>query len=314
MKQLLLAMCRGCFIAAAMLIIHASGAQDIRYQYFDGADTSEYESLKIVIDSGHFNNIWAIGRPQKPLFNRAATKPNALVTDTLNFYPPNSRSTFTFGALPEWQFGSHVIAVQWQQKLDAESGRDGGMIQFSTDSGDTWSTVFDNPFVYNFYGFDEENVDTLWNGKVGFTGTDTSWKNIWLCFDPGWINTQESLLFRFTFTSDPLQTNQEGWMLDNFILHNTIIHTVEEKPTQSYLTAFPNPTTDRLYIQLQKQQELHWIEKLEILNAQGERVRYFEKIPTRFFVDVKELPAGQYFLTVQSNLRTETISFIHQPE
>ena len=165
-------------------------------QYFDGADTSAFNSLLINIDTSS-SNIWQIGQPQKIIFDTAATFPNAIVTDTSNYYPTNNTSSFSFGVDPQW-FGWGILALQWKQKLDMDIDYDGGIIEFSSDTGNTWKNVFNNPYVYNFYGFDTANQDTLISGDYAFSGTDSTWKDIWLCFDLSWLSFSDSLMFRYT--------------------------------------------------------------------------------------------------------------------
>src|SRR4051812_30284690 len=46
------------------------------------------------IDSLQTNNIWQLGKPSKPVFDSAYSKPLALVTDTLHPYPINNTSSF----------------------------------------------------------------------------------------------------------------------------------------------------------------------------------------------------------------------------
>ena len=48
------------------------------------------------------SNIWQIGKPQKIIFDSASTVPNAIVTDTINFYPINNISRFGIKILDEY--------------------------------------------------------------------------------------------------------------------------------------------------------------------------------------------------------------------
>src|SRR5688572_8861630 len=169
-----------------MLLARVLNAQ-FYTQYFDGADTVFANSVNIEFDTAS-TNIWQIGSPQKLIFNSASTVPNALVTDTVNYYPNNNVSSFHTKMynqmFPPWG----ILAFQWMQKLDMDHDYDGGIVEFSIDSGATWQNAFNNPYVYNFYGFDAANQDTLSSGDYAFSGTDTLWKNVWLCFDLSWMN------------------------------------------------------------------------------------------------------------------------------
>ena len=273
-------------------------------QYFDGADTSTWNSIFVELDPDT-SNIWQIGPPQKTIFNTAATAPNVMVTDTINFYTTNNSSNFTFYIEPNWFGYGGILALQWKQKLDMDKGHDGGVIEYTVDGGNTWENVFNNPYVYNFYGFDMANQDTLMNGEYAFSGSDTTWKDIWLCFDLYWLTFVDSLQFKFTLKSDSIDNSKEGWMIDNLLAHITIIHTINELEQEEYLKIFPNPTTGRIDIQAKKLDEFHIIEKIELFNAEGRLVQEYGISPTKFYLDINDQPNGVYFLKIQTNLKTE---------
>lgn len=291
----------------------SSFSQQFR-QYFDGADTvynqgSSNTSLRIYFDTDT-SNIWQVGQPQKRLFDTAATSPNALMTDTINFYPANNRSSFELKILPWTNWG--VFALQWKQKLDMDMALDGGIIEYSVDSGNTWINVFNNPYVYNYYGFSPSNVDTLPTGDVAFTGTDTTWKDIWLCFSMPWISQfNDTIRFKFTFQSDSVDNDREGWMIDNLVARLTMLHTVSNDiKIQKYVTTYPNPASDIIHIETQKLQEYHIIEQMTLINSIGQVVEKWNNIPTKFYIDVSKYPNGNYYLKVKTNIKSEVVPII----
>ena len=284
-------------------------------QYFDGADTI-YDpnvfpsSIYIELDTSA-TNIWQIGAPQKTIFDSAATTPNVIVTDTINFYPVNNNSSFQFTVVPWVPWG--ILAIQWKQKLDMDAGLDGGIIEFSVDSGTTWQNAFNNPNVYNFYGFQQTNKDTLPNGVIAFSGTDSTWRDIWLCYDMSWlINFNDSVMIRFSFTSDSIDNNKEGWMIDNLIVHLTSIHTVNEVKQEEYIKVYPNPGNDFIYIETQKIQEFHIIEHMQLINTNGQVVMEWKNIPVKYFIDVRNIKSDLYHLKIKTNKRTESIPVVIQ--
>ena len=281
-------------------------------QYFDGADTLcdqnfSPSAICITIESDS-TNIWQIGPPQKIIFDSAATLPNAIVTDTVNNYPINNTSSFQYTIVPWTNWG--ILAIQWKQKLDMDEGFDGGIIEFSVDSGNTWQNAFNNPYVYNFYGYDTSNVDTIQNGSMAFTGTDSTWKDIWLCYDITWLSWNDSIMVRHTFLSDSTNNNKEGWIIDNMLAHITIIHTVNEIEQEAYMTVAPNPTNGRINIEAKKLDEPHIIEKIELVNMEGRVVQQWGVSPTKFYVDIGNHPNGIYFLKVKTNIQTETFKIV----
>ncbi len=294
-------------IFAAPFMLHA---QVTYRQFFDGADTSVNNSLFVKIDTSS-SNVWQIGSPQKDIFDVAATIPNAIVTDTLNYYPVNNTSSFSLGILPEL-FGRGIFALQWKQKLDFDSQHDGGIVEFSTDNGVTWDNVFGNPYVYDYYGYNIENIDTLPSGEYAFSGTDTLWKDIWLCFDASWmLSLGDSVFFRYTLKSDSIDNSKEGWLIDNFLAHLTIIHTVDNNAEQeAYIKVYPNPTTGKVNISVKKKEGFHIIEKIELVDVKGKVVQKWGESPTKFFVDISDHPNGVYFLNIKTNKGFETFKVV----
>ncbi len=299
-------------ISLIILLIARSSSAQFYTQYFDGADTicdpnMSPSSICITLDPDS-TNIWQIGIPQKSIFDSAATFPNAMVTDTINYYPSNNSSSFQFSIIPWTNWG--IFALQWKQKLDMDSGLDGGKIEFSFDSGATWENAFNNPYVYNFYGFQPANADTLPNGDFVFSGTDSTWRDIWLCYDMSFLSFFDTLIVRFTFSSDSVDNNKEGWMIDNLLAHITIIHTVKEFDQKNYLNVYPNPANNIVNIQAKKIMEYHIIETMELIDQFGRIVDKWANIPTKFWFETDKYNDGMYYLKIKTNIQSETIPIV----
>lgn len=280
-------------------------------QYFDTPynPTDEY-SIKINIDNSP-SNIWQIGPPQKAIFNSAATPDKALVTDTINNYPNDNTSSFTFTIKPFFITG--ILAIQWKQKLDMDKDFDGGIIEYSVDGGSSWVNVFNNPYVYNFYGFDLNNKDTLSStGEYSFSGTDNEWKDIWLCFHYSWLSYNDSIIMKYTLKSDNINNNKEGWIIDNLQVHPTYVHTVNKPQQKEYIKIHPIPTNGIINIQIKDIDNFHIIEKMELINNQGKVVQEYGVSPTKFYIDISNHPGGIYFLKIKTNKKTETFRVVLQ--
>lgn len=281
------------------------------YQYFDGADTMSY-SLQIEIDTSYNENIWQIGEPQKALFDSAYSPPNVIMTDTINFYPINNESSFQFTIIDPSIYGAGIFAVQWMQKLDMDPGTDGGVVEFSVDNGLTWENAFISPYIYNFYGHDPSNENVTYDGTPCFSGQDSTWRDIWLCIDNSYLDLFDTVTFRYTIYTDDEDNSREGWMMDNFRAHITWVHTINENPQTEYLRAYPNPTEDGLVqIEAKKTQDFHIIEYMAVMDMEGKVLKEYEMVPTKFRIDIGDLPKGNYLLTVQTNLKTETFKIVH---
>ncbi len=301
-------------LLSALIILSTSTSfcQDF-YQYFDGSDTIIGQSIIIELDTAS-ENIWQIGAPQKPIFNAPKSVPNALVTDTINSYPVNNTSSFYFGVDQTIYNWGGILALQWSQKLDLDDSLDGAYIEYSLDTGNTWNNVFNDPHLYAFYGFNQNNQDTLTNGDVAFSGVDSLWKDVWLCYDFSWLSLADTLTFKFTLKSDGIDNNREGWMIDNMLMHPTWFHTINEKEQEKYIEVYPNPTTGLINVQTKKIDEFHIIEKLDVIDINGKIMKSYEMVPTKYTVDIRDLPTGVYFLKIKTNIQTETIRIVLNEE
>lgn len=288
-------------------LVHGAFSQT-QYQYFDGNDTIEQYTLDFQF-SAIPEDIWSVVEPNNVIFNQAYSAPKALLTAPNGPYPTNNNSSFMVTTSSEF-FGPGILAIQWVQKLNYQPGTDsapgdGGYIEYSLDSGSTWSNVVTSPYVYNFYGFNENNLVELSNGEMGFSGTDNEWRDIWLCFETYFLDQFGDIYFRFKHVSDGISSAHEGWMMDNFQAHITFFHTIAEKEENNYLQIAPNPSTGTVNIKAAKHDDYHIIESMQLLNIDGKVVEEYGLSPTKFRIDIGHHPKGTYFLKVQTNLKTE---------
>jgi len=275
-------------------------------QYFDGADTAASNSILFdTVTVG--SNTWMIGSPSKTLFNAPYTAPNVLVTDTIQPYSTNDTSVVSFAVVPQQGFFG-IVALQWLQKLDYEQGADGGVVEFLGDDGVTWANAFSSPYVYSYYGFEPGNQDTLVDGTIVFSGTDTTWRNIWFCLDLSWMWSvgMDTLHMRFTHLADSVDTAQDGWMIDNVFAAFTFVHTVSGTEQKNYVEFGPNPTTGPLRIDVRKMGGYHVIESIELIDASGRVVQKYGSSPVKFGIDISSHPDGYYQLRVRTNMGEQT--------
>lgn len=279
-------------------------------QYFEPVEDQYFDEIEIEI-SPDDNNLWQIGQPQKNVFYESSSIPNAIVTDTLLPYTSYANSEFSM-RIPNEGWGWGILAVRWTQKLDMRPGLDGGKVEFSLDHGDTWTNIMSDPNVYDFYGYSPDNIGLL-NDQEVFTGLDTNWRDIWLCFDSYWLSLLDSVDLRFTFMSDTVifgaqGGGNDGWMLDDFLIGMTYAHTVAETEQKEYISVYPNPAIDKIHIELKKIQEAHIIEEMILRDSQGNIVNSWSMIPTKYYIDVSSCATGLYSLEIRSNIQTETVS------
>ena len=282
------------------------GQNNVKVQFFDGGD-STINSLRVWIDTAT-GNMWQVGAPQKQIFDSANTLPNVIVTDTVNTYPVGNVSRFGVTGTRNIQWPG-IFAFRWTQKLDLDFKEDIGMIEFSLDSGTTWLNAFTDPLAYNFYGFNGTNVDTV-NGVVGFTGTDSTWKDIWLCFQNSMV-ASDSIMLRFVLISDSVDNHREGWMIDNMRTHYTMVHTVAQTEKSSYLKVFPTNTTGIVFIDaVQPEQLQHRVQRVELIDAMGRVVERYKTNQQKYSIDISNHPTGTYHLRVFTNKHSKTFTIL----
>lgn len=152
-----------------------------------------------IFENTNGNNIWQVGKPNKTLFDTACTKPNALVTDTLNTYPPNNLSSVIM-----WVIFDHNPAVEvfFSHRINSDTLADYGKIEVSYDNGLSW-----------------DDVHNWLTSKPVFSG-NSEWTHS--CFEvvphDQNMNYGDTLRFKFTFTSDNIDNAKEGWMIDDIFI------------------------------------------------------------------------------------------------
>ncbi|RYD57580.1 MAG: T9SS type A sorting domain-containing protein [Sphingobacteriales bacterium] len=296
------------FFSFLISFVNANAQSQFR-QYFDGQDTSATNSIITVPDTAD-GNIWQIGRPQKTLFSSAATVPNAMTTDTLNYVPDSNVSAFTIGANLSYNgmgTGLAIVAYRWKQKLDMAKDSMGGIVEFSLDAGKTWSSIFNNPGVHNFYGYDSTaNKDTLLStGQTCFSGRDTTWRDIWLCFNVMNMSfPKPSILVRFTFRSDSVVNDYEGWMIDNMQVHNTWVHTVAHGP-KVVDKVMVYPTVTNGVVNLEAMSAETQLGRVQLYNADGRHLQDYA-LKSRDRINISQYPSGQYYLKVEADKHVKT--------
>lgn len=209
------------------------------------------------------NNIWQIGHPGKATFTGAFSAPNAIVTDTIYGYPLGNKSSFTITILnPNWWCGSPSVLSFWH-KYDTDTMKDGGYIEVSYDGGNVWYNVIKDtvdPCNWGwvpFLGCTVYDVnDTLFNGEYGVSGSSNGWQFgaiEWLYMVGVKSTYPDSVMLRFTFISDTLAENKEGWMIDNITLHSDFPSAFLEMETVgAEARIFPNPVRDVLTVEFEE--------------------------------------------------------------
>ena len=266
-----------------LLIVATSRAQDTIYSIaytpsairsFDlnDRDTGNYFS----INPSQANNLWKIGTPSKSTFTSAYSVPLALVTDTLNPYPDNNTSSFSFTV-----FSDDLTFISFWHRINTDSLNDGGVVEFSTDGGLTWKNILNSSYTLtNFYSSSSKIASN--SNQPGFTGTS------------GWTQaTIEGIAFkyvkfRFTFSSDNKTSVKDGWMVDDLQI-NCLGTGIKRLEAVSSISLFPNPTSGLISINFAQAQE---IISLTVRDITGRII----STSTNKSLDLSALNYGFYFI------------------
>jgi hypothetical protein len=247
------------------------------------------------------NNTWQIGPPQKSTFSSAFSVPNAMVTDTINPYPNNNISQFTITHLAQGGFVGMAFAVlSCQYRVNSDTLTDYGSIEFSPDNGTTWvnlltDTIYYNLGCYNWY-----------SEKPVLSGYSNGWKDFY-CSLAGFgyhfnIQYDDTVLYRFTFTSDAFQSYKDGLMFDNLNFEDWVEGIDDLNQSEAVIDIFPVPALESVSIAydnalMQNHQLLIFDEVGKLMHNQNMQKS------NSLILDLSKWESGNYFIRLNN---TET--------
>ena len=258
-------------------------------------------NFTIAIDTSNANNIWQVGEPDKEKFTEAFSEPNAIVTDLVAPYPPNDSSSFIATIFFDgFFFGFPYVILEWQHKLDCSPMEDGGMVEVSYDSMQTWINILEDT-IFNPVLMHDLDTTTLFNGELGFSRTDTDWQKIAFCWTSYTMEYLSEIHLRFTFRSDSIAEARDGWIIDQFIVYETIIDELEGSDLNGaslrHGRLYPNPVREQCTIAFDEpfHQTMHY----EVRSAKGAHLMSGNCfMEDQLSVDTRALPPGWYLLSL----------------
>jgi hypothetical protein len=199
--------------------------------------------------------------------------------------------------------------ISFSHKYQTDSTHDGGIVEFSFDSGATWQNVMgactDSSYMNgihteNFYS----SNDTLISGEPAFMGTQNTLQySIVQFFAPlgGSVCSIPSVwpaiaFLRFRFVSDSIPDSLAGWIIDSIKMEHYFYPDFISKINKPQsLNTYPNPSYDGIFTfpPLNDQQEY----TTEVYNAIGQRILNY---PYNQSLDLSQYPKGLYFYKVTS--------------
>jgi len=244
------------------------------------------------------NNNWEIGQPNKAIFQSALSIPNAIVTKLDTSYSINDTSSFTIRHIAD--FGLNDLGMMWisaSYKINSDTLTDYGTIEFSPDNGISWinfltDTVYAQQGIYYWI-----------NEKPVFSGNNSDWQMFTIniqdynhLFN---ITYDDTVLFRFSFISDSIQTFKDGWMLDDIDIEDWHEGIYEDNYKLGNIITYPNPCSSESIIEFDN---LLDHATLTVFNAFGQQVKQLNDIKgQRIIFNSSNLPDGLYFIQLIEN-------------
>jgi len=266
------------------------------YMCFDGNISTYWGGyLNYTIDTlSNANNIWQTGKAHKSVFDSLQI---VMVTDTANPYPINDTSSFILEQKLDWHSYStyyHWFDLEGSYWVNSDSLTDYGKIEISMKGSNVWEDVMYDTVGYDF--FPNASVFPV------LSGNSNGWKQFSINFIGYGIvknlNFGDTMLIRFTFISDSIQTNKDGLMFGCFQFNDWFESVQEIRSSQIPSQVYPNPASSLLTIAPAR--DLNFKKAVvDIFDQMGRKVKTIlmaNNAKTSF--SVADLPNGLYHFKV----------------
>lgn len=235
------------------------------------------------IDTSSSTGNWHICVPNKQTFDAAFSAPFAILTDSTGPYVVNDTSSFTIQLTPDNSTCWCMPMIGGIYKMESDSLMDYGLIELSVDHGLSWNNILSDDVI----------PEWSWHTpKPILTGRIPEWTEFFAILPD--IGSMDTLMFRFTFISDSVQTGKDGWILDNI---NLLIHTegTPEIEIHNEISTFPNPANNRIVI---SNSALHNGLSISVYNNLGQQVFSHPMQQVKTEIDMSQFDSGVYFVRV----------------
>jgi hypothetical protein len=241
-------------------------------------------------------NIWQFGQLQKNYLGNTLSDEHWIVTDTLNGYPVNIDNYFEI-LIPAMDSSWGEGILSFYHKYQTDSLSDGGFIEVSYDDGQTWKNIiFDSGHINtNFIGLYGQS-DTISGNIPAFTGSIQEWSYVELYWfwtalvkKSAYENYGRPII-RFRFKSDSINTNKEGWLIDQLVFRGYAIMGSINDPDSERIDIFPNPFSDVVNISI----PYNIISVIMKVYSMDGRLKFRKKIFSSESIDLSFLDRGAY--------------------
>ncbi|WP_158527010.1 M4 family metallopeptidase [Flavobacterium aciduliphilum] len=300
----------------ALVLVNDSGTVNAINTFDATTDTL------ISYDKGNTNLLWQRGQALGSVLNNNTTGGSKVYgTNLSGLYPDSMNSYLVSQCYDLTQIQNPVI--KFDMAFDLEPDYDYINVEYSTDSGVTWSILGDASSGSTWYNSanipNSTNCDLCvgaqWTGagsdnnQIGGVNADMvnySWNMS--DFGYGGSAPQSNIIFRFNFVSDP-GVQYEGAVIDNFEVIGTQVLS-NQKENFEMFSMYPNPTKGIVTINYATSDKV----KIELYDVSGRKcfVNEYNNNTTSFSQDINlgQIEKGVYFVTVTSEGKTQTKKLI----
>lgn len=281
---------------------------------------TDFETSASFIEIQDTLSIWQIGIPNKTYFNSSYSPVHSIVTDTINTYPASDSSIFYSVYNPAFVVNYLGIyfpfQIEFRHRFETDSLFDFGSIAISTDGGNNWMNGLTNEYCYNCNQQDMTNShifettgDTLYD-SLSVTGKSGGWihstitKDIYYWQMHLGIWTIDSIIVKFTFQSDSINNNNDGWQIDDLCIKYLIPFglSVEENQKINSMKISPNPFSSQTVL---RTDNLLRSATLSVDNCFGQTVQQIKNISGQTVVLSRDnLASGLYFVRLTEENKT----------
>lgn len=277
--------------------IYEGNPMDSLVLNFDSAQITDFQT--------DTSALWQIGGTNKTFFSSGGFIERAMMTDTANAYPIGANAWFELEFPVTFHFN---VIVNFTHKYQTDTGKDGGIVEFSNDGGQTWQNIkgdcnmdtmmyFPGVHTENFYGFE----DTLDNGERAFTGQSNGWIHSRVQFfyaipvKSTATCDMQNIKMRFRFVSDSTSEALDGWIISGITIEQDEYAGVADVKRPASLNVYPNPSADGQFYFPELSGKGY---QTEIMNTMGQTV--YSNVYSRH-LDLSSYAKGIYFYRVSGD-------------
>lgn len=270
---------------------------------FDFEENPSFLSLSKKLNT--VDTIWQTGRLNKVILNTAHSGSTAWYTASANYTPWADAYLYT----PEYMLeGNTCYSLNFWHQYETEYSFDGGLVEFTIDSGRTWQT-FGEYWSTDSTWYNTPAIQALDGYKPGWSGSSNGWVKAERSFRSFWHTT---VRFRFRFASNG-SLDDEGWAIDDVCIEpyagQCDMIGLQEQVNSSRCELYPNPAQSIIHLKVPQRDQYN----VRLYDAKGTTVGHYEVLLKEGEVipfTIDHLPRGIYHINITTKSFHENIRFV----